>query len=70
MAVTNAWTVCCVVAYFHAQLTYRYEQLRLQVVDFHVSVLTTCLQRADYLAGLTGDPNLTHLLSLANTPVV
>ena len=38
------------------QLTYRYEQLRLEVVDFHVSVLTSCLQHADYLADLAGDP--------------
>jgi len=37
------------------QLNDRYEQLRLQVVDFHVSVLTTCLQHADYLASLAGD---------------
>jgi len=40
------------------QLNHKYEQLRLQVVDFHVTVLTTCLQHADYFAGLAGDLTL------------
>ena len=55
-----AWAVnhCCSVCWLalhHHQLTDKYEQLRLQVVDFHVSVLSVCLQHADFFAALAGD---------------
>jgi len=45
------------------QLNDKYEQLRLQVVDFYVSVLSVCLQHADYFAGLAGDLTVTCMLT-------
>jgi len=55
--VNNACAVgrCLSVLLGSHQLTDKYEQLRLQVVDFHVSVLSTCLQHADHFTGLAGD---------------
>ena len=50
--------------YRRHQLSDKYEQLRLQVVDFYVSVLSVCLQHADYFAGLAGDPTVTCVLML------